>query len=423
MRHGSLYDVLHNESVVVEGELILPILRDIAQGVRFLHSAEPEIIHGDLKAHNVLLDRNFRAKVSDFGLSQKRQLGATGSPYWMAPELLRGEAVNSTETDVYSFGVIVHEVYSRKDPYEGEDADEVLRLVADPKVNKRPSIPVSCPPVAKAIMVECFSADPFMRPTFSDIDSQLKSVASTDLQPLLSIGSKHDSQSSQTDLVLDELAKGNRSPALLAQLFPDHVSKALQESRTVDAEHRDCATVICANIVDFQRIEEKLSQEKVVDLLDRLYRRMEQLCKAHEVFKVETNGHSFLGVTNLVKDQNDHAKIAAEFCVELIRVANETMLDYEQPDLKGVSMGVGFHSGPVTADVVGSRCPRYCLFGDTVSITKRLASTSYTDTIVCSEMSCGLMKTQGCPIETKRRGPINLKGQGSVVGYIVNEGD
>ena len=64
MDHGSLYDLLHNESMIVDGELVLPILRDIAQGVRFLHAANPKVIHGDLKAANVLVDSKFRAKVS-----------------------------------------------------------------------------------------------------------------------------------------------------------------------------------------------------------------------------------------------------------------------------------------------------------------------------------------------------------------------
>lgn len=52
MDHGSLYDVLHNETLVLEGDIILPILRDIAQGLRFLHAALPQVIHGDLKAAN-----------------------------------------------------------------------------------------------------------------------------------------------------------------------------------------------------------------------------------------------------------------------------------------------------------------------------------------------------------------------------------
>jgi len=79
MVHGSLYDLLHNKTVIeVEGEQILPILQDISHGIRFLHAATPQVIHGDLKAQNILVDSKFRAKVADFGLSQKKQVGATG---------------------------------------------------------------------------------------------------------------------------------------------------------------------------------------------------------------------------------------------------------------------------------------------------------------------------------------------------------
>ena len=52
MDHGSLYDILHNETMVVEPEIIIPIIQDICQGMRFLHSANPEVIHGDLKVRS-----------------------------------------------------------------------------------------------------------------------------------------------------------------------------------------------------------------------------------------------------------------------------------------------------------------------------------------------------------------------------------
>ena len=188
MDHGSLYDLLHNETMVIEGEMILPILRDIAQGVRFLHAADPLIVHGDLKAQNVLVDSKFRAKVADFGLSQKKQLGACGTPLWMAPELLNG-GTNTPQTDVYAFGIVLAEVYSRKDPYEGEDTRTVLEEVADLKrpVDKRPAIPPACPSDVVSIMKDCWHKNPVFRPPFEEVERRLKALDAQHAGPISSL--------------------------------------------------------------------------------------------------------------------------------------------------------------------------------------------------------------------------------------------
>ena len=87
MEHGGLHDILHNNTMLMEADMVLHILRDVAQGVRFLHATTPTIVHGDLKSPNILVDSKFRAKVSDFGLSFK---GATGtgtvSVVWLVVE-------------------------------------------------------------------------------------------------------------------------------------------------------------------------------------------------------------------------------------------------------------------------------------------------------------------------------------------------
>ena len=81
MEHGSLYQILHNETIVLEDEILVPMLQDISQGCRFLHA--DNVIHCDLKSSNVLVDSKFRAKVSDFGLSlTKDNKRATGTPFW-----------------------------------------------------------------------------------------------------------------------------------------------------------------------------------------------------------------------------------------------------------------------------------------------------------------------------------------------------
>ena len=176
MENGSLYEALRNESINLSSQDdILIIAQDVARGLRFLHSAD--VIHGDLKSKNVLIDANFRAKVSDFGLggkSRKSKIEARGTPYWMAPELLNGTSENTSGSDVYAFGILLYEVYSRETPYEGEVYSEVIHGVRDPAIRKRPPVPLSCPPKVRSLMMDCLEHDAQDRPSTKDLDQRLQ---------------------------------------------------------------------------------------------------------------------------------------------------------------------------------------------------------------------------------------------------------
>ena len=112
----------------------MQILRDVTQGLRFLHSNRPPILHGDLKGRNILIDSHFRAKLCDFGLSAKKKQ-ISGTPYFLAPEYLKGKQSYSPQCDIYSLGIVIYEIYSRQDPYKGENFKEVLRKVCDRRVS------------------------------------------------------------------------------------------------------------------------------------------------------------------------------------------------------------------------------------------------------------------------------------------------
>lgn len=128
MQHGSLYDILHNETMVLEGPMLLNMLSDITMAVRFLHACDPPVIHCDIKASNILVDSRFRAKVADFvpgrateAIGKYRYFPISisivanmsdviiyfkGTPFWMAPEILLDgkKCTNTAASDVYAFG-------------------------------------------------------------------------------------------------------------------------------------------------------------------------------------------------------------------------------------------------------------------------------------------------------------------------------
>ncbi|KAG9026783.1 kinase suppressor of Ras 2 [Tulasnella sp. JGI-2019a] len=108
-RRASLYRRFKEQAAVT----------DIASGLAYLHTND--VIHGDLKAANILLDDLLQPKICDFGLTKvlhssydltSKALKWTGSCRWMSPELLMGgdSAVKTTASDIYAFGIVIAEV-------------------------------------------------------------------------------------------------------------------------------------------------------------------------------------------------------------------------------------------------------------------------------------------------------------------------
>jgi class 3 adenylate cyclase len=87
--------------------------------------------------------------------------------------------------------------------------------------------------------------------------------------------------------------------------------------------------------------------------------KFDDLSRKHDVFKLETIGDAWMGVTILSTEQLfDHTKRIAEFEIAAMSVADETLIGNEKPELGVVHIRAGFHSGPILANVVGSRAPK-----------------------------------------------------------------
>jgi len=410
MENGSLYDLLRNETMYTGGEIIMQIVRDIAQGLRFLHASKPPILHRDLKAKNILIDSRFRAKVADFGLSNdKKKKGLHGTPFWMAPEYLKGKSQYNASCDIYSFGMIIYEIYSRKIPYEGEHPRKVLRKVCDPRINYRPTVPETCPKRMADIMTKCWSRNDSFRPQAKDLDMVFGEMTIQDAEPLIEKGNKR---------IRTEVAAGD----MLYKVFPKKVADQLKMGQKVEPETHENVTVFFSDIIRFTDISRAMSAVKVCNMLDRLYLAFDALASKHEVFKLETIGDAWVGVTNLEGNQDlTHAKRIAEFAVDAVEAANNIWIDEERPEAGSVHIRVGFHSGPVVSNVIGSLNPRYGLFGDTMNTAARMEGLSTSDGIQCSEASAIILKEQAPDFPIRKRGKIQVKGKGQMLTYWVGK--
>jgi receptor tyrosine kinase-like orphan receptor 1 len=193
MAHGDLHEFLITHSPNIDSDASEPCMDDqsgvlnptdmsfiaiqIAAGMEYL--AGHHYVHRDLAARNCLVGENLTVKISDFGLSRdiyaadyyRVQSKSLLPVRWMPPEsILYGKF--TTESDVWSFGVVLWEIYSYGlQPYYGYSNQEVIEMIRSRQLLPCPE---DCPSRMYAFMVECWHEVHNRRPTFGEIHNRLR---------------------------------------------------------------------------------------------------------------------------------------------------------------------------------------------------------------------------------------------------------
>ncbi|XP_039804557.1 uncharacterized protein LOC120668830 isoform X4 [Panicum virgatum] len=186
MANGSLRQALQrHENRIFDRRRRLLIAMDVAFGMEYLHGKN--IVHFDLKSDNLLV--NLRdpqrpiCKVGDLGLSKVKcqtliSGGVRGTLPWMAPELLNGSSsLVSEKVDVFSFGIVMWELLTGEEPYAELHYGAIIGGIVNNTL--RPPVPESCDSQWRALMEQCWSAEPSERPSFTEIGKSLRAMAAS----------------------------------------------------------------------------------------------------------------------------------------------------------------------------------------------------------------------------------------------------
>ncbi|XP_033764389.1 probable serine/threonine-protein kinase drkD [Pecten maximus] len=179
--------------------LRIKICLQTSDGMAYLHSTKPTILHRDLRCANIFITDKSIVKVGDFGLikliqpfreackaedccCQRHQSACPMSVRWTAPEVLQNPASKeaegfiTTSSDVFSFGMILLELITREDPFdEVESEQQVSDLIQE---GAEPELPqdVQILPQYKTLMQQCWNSQPEHRPSFKQVATRLKEL-------------------------------------------------------------------------------------------------------------------------------------------------------------------------------------------------------------------------------------------------------
>jgi hypothetical protein len=216
---GSLRQLLDEDEKILPLGLRINIALQVAEGMTYLHNQDPPIIHRDLKSHNIFVHETFTesdvdnshsqrdlrqrsneqasngmirfkvddhkmetestivSKIGDWGSARATLSGSrtmthgVGTACWLAPEVIK-HARSSKFSDVYSFGIVLWELATREEVYEGLETTQIIAKVANESL--RPPVPQDCP--WKHIMVKCWEENPMDRLEFDEIVEMFNNV-------------------------------------------------------------------------------------------------------------------------------------------------------------------------------------------------------------------------------------------------------
>ena len=167
-QNGDLYEAITSGSLNTVS-LKKRIMKGILNGISFLHE-ECNIAHGDVKAENVVLDKNFEPKIIDFGNAKEYEIGddseKDGTLLYASPELLtEGCLYDTKKADIYALGILMTTLFTGHFPFYSLADNSVIEQI----LSHTFSYPRSMNQNLKSIMVKCTQFNPANRPNIDEV--------------------------------------------------------------------------------------------------------------------------------------------------------------------------------------------------------------------------------------------------------------
>jgi adenylate cyclase len=205
-----------------------------------------------------------------------------------------------------------------------------------------------------------------------------------------------------------------RSEELLLSILPRSVVDRINAGATMIADHVDDVTILFADIVGFTQLAGRQPPGDLVAFLNEIFTAFDQVSSEFGAEKIKTIGDAYMAAFGLPDPLADHVAAAAGQARRMI----ETIRTFRADDGTQVDLRIGLHTGPAVAGVIGQRKFSFDVWGATVNLASRMESHGEPGRIHVSEPVAKALAGRFALIE---RGPIEIKGAGTMRTYFVGE--
>jgi class 3 adenylate cyclase len=206
--------------------------------------------------------------------------------------------------------------------------------------------------------------------------------------------------------------KSRENEALLLNILPGEIANRLKNGEQEIADAFADVTVLFGDIVGFTALSSNTSAGSVVEMLNGLFSRFDELAQNLGIEKIKTIGDCYMAVCGMPKLSPDHAPRMARMALQMLEVTRT----YGKTLGIDLALRIGINSGPVVAGVIGTTKFIYDLWGDTVNLASRMESTGVPGQIqVMRKVHDQLEDT----FLFEYRGFVKVKGKGEIETWIL----
>ena len=205
----------------------------------------------------------------------------------------------------------------------------------------------------------------------------------------------------------------NKSEKLLHNIMPKSIAEKLKNNiKTISMDNPEIS-VLFADIVSFTEMSEKISSEKIVGFLNDMFSQFDDLTETYGVEKIKTIGDSYMVVSGMPVQREDHALTLFNLAKEMIKISAQ----FKDHNGNPIKLRIGINSGPAISGVIGKSKFAFDVWGDTINTAARLESYGSPDCIHMSKNTFDLVNYKDSNIERKT---IQIRGKGLMDTILVH---